>query len=389
VKLITKMHRVFICLWLCLAGCVFAFGQQTSAQADSASKIIGTWEGAVDAGTARIKLVLHITGAKDGSLSGTIDVPEQGATALAIDSISVSDSTLHFEMKSLASLYEGKVAKDFSHINGVWKQAGQALPLDFKRAESNATEGLLKLEKIDAGGHALNMLIGGAGTPAVIFEGGFGAGIASWSSVQKDIAGFTRTASYDRAGLNQSELGPKPRSAKQIALELHAALQKAGIAPPYVFVGHSFGGIYVRVFADMYPKEVAGMVLIDPSQEAFEDWAKTHEEAKRTDLDEQFAKASQGVRDESAEVGRSYEQARAAKVPAGVPVILLSAMRDDTMPEAVRKIWVARHEEWIAKVPGGKHVIAENSGHFIQAEQPQLVIDTIRQVVDQWRLSKH
>src|SRR6185369_968047 len=147
------------------------------------------------------------------------------------------------------------------------------------------------------------------------------AGIASWSTVQKDVAAFAQTVSYDRAGLGQSDPGPKPRNAKQIATELHAALQKAGVKPPYVMVGHSFGGIYVRVFADMYPKEVAGMVLIDPSQEAFEDWTKTHPEAQRAGRDEEMAKASPGVREESSQVSASYAQARAAKVPAGIPVI--------------------------------------------------------------------
>jgi pimeloyl-ACP methyl ester carboxylesterase len=149
----------------------------------------------------------------------------------------------------------------------------KSLPLTFKRiVKDDSSESVLKLQKVDVGGHGLQLLVGGQGSPAVIFEGGFGAGIASWSTVQKDVAAFTQTVSYDRAGLGQSDLGPKPRSAKQIATELHVALQKSGVKPPYVMVGHSFGGIYVRVFADMYPKEVVGMVLIDPSQESFNDW---------------------------------------------------------------------------------------------------------------------
>ena len=89
--------------------------------------------------------------------------------------------------------------------------------------------------------------------------------------------------------------------------------------------------------------------------------------------------------EEFAEVNTSYQQARAAKVPAGVPVILLTAMKDDTMPAGVRKVWAEKHEEWIAKVPGGKHIVVENSGHFIQAEQPQVVIDQIKQAIDQAR----
>src|SRR2546422_2954561 len=380
----TKMYRSVISLWLCLVGCVFAFGQKPAPPADSSPSVIGTWEGTLDAGMAKLRLVLTIADAKDGALFARHNSPDQGATDLPIDSLSVAGNTLHFEMKSLAAMYEGKLESD-AQITGEFRQGGQALALTFKRTGRTATKSLLTLRKIDVSGHNLNLLVGGEVTPTVVFEAGFGAGLTSWSTVQSNIAKFALTVSYDRAGIGQSEAGPKPRAAKQIALELHTALQNAGIGPPYVLVGHSFGGIYVRVFADMYPKEVAGMVLIDPSQETFDDWTRTHQEAQRTALDEQIAKASQGVRDESAEVNTSYQQARAAKVPAGVPVILLTAMKDDTMPAAVRKVWMEKHEEWIAMVPGSKHIKVENSGHFIQGEQPQIVIDAIRQVIDQSR----
>jgi pimeloyl-ACP methyl ester carboxylesterase len=240
-------------------------------------------------------------------------------------------------------------------------------------------------KKIDAGGHSLNILISGEGSPTVIFEAGSGAGLESWSAVESITAEFARTVSYDRAGIGQSEPGPKPRTANQIAAELHTALQRADIAPPYVLVGHSFGGIYARVFADMYPQEVAGMVLIDPSQEAFVDWTKTHLEADSGTLDEQMAKAPQGVRDELAGESASYAQARAAKVPACIPVILLTAMKDDNMPAEVTEVWVDKHEEWIATVPGGKHILVKNSGHSIQNEQPQVVLDAIKEVIDRLR----
>ena len=216
----------------------------------------------------------------------------------------------------------------------------------------------------------------------MILEGGFGAGIASWSIVQNEIAKFAQVVSYDRAGVGQSEPGPLPRSAKQISQELHTALQKAGIKPPYVLVGHSYGGPLVRVFASMYPGEVAGLVLIDPSQEEFEDWTKTHPLPKMKEIEDQIAKGPQGLRDEYAGVKVTYEQARAAKVPAGIPVILLSAMTTD-LPAEAKKMWKDKHEEWVAKVPGAKLIAAEKSGHFIQAQEPQLVVDTIRQVIEQ------
>ena len=390
-----NLKRTAICSVLAVVSCVLALGggefrkmaaqQNKPPAALSPRDVIGTWEGTLDAGVAKLRLVLHIAAERDGSLHADLDSPDQGAKGLPIDTVSVNGATLRFEMKSLGALYEGKVGNDPLLIVGEWRQQGQAFPLTFKRVGETPTVSLLKLERIDAGGHTLTMLIGGEGTPAVVFEGGFGVGIASWSTVQSDVAKFSRTVSYDRAGLMQSEAGPKPRSAKQIALELHTALQKSGIRPPYVLVGHSLGGIFIRVFADMYPKDVAGMVLIDPSQEAFDDWARSHQIAQPKDDQAQLTKLSQGIRDESAAVDTDFQQARGAKLPAGIPVILLTAMKDENVSAETRKVWVEKHDEWISKVAGGKHIKVEKSGHFIQGEQPQIVIDAIKQVIDQAR----
>lgn len=341
----------------------------------------GSWEGTLDVGAAKLRLVLHIT-SKDGELSAKLDSPDQGATGLTIDTIRVAGDTVSCEMTSLGAAYQGKFNKDGSQIDGEFSQQGQKFPLTFKRMGQSETSGsILNLQKVDLGGRSLNLLIGGAGSPAVVFEGGFGAGIASWSTVQKDVAAFAQTVSYDRAGLGQSDVGPKPRSAKQIALDLHAALEKASVKPPYILVGHSFGGVYVRVFADMYPNEVAGLVLVDPSQEAFDDWTKKNATDQRKVEEGRISQAQQGVRDEWQALDASYAQARASKVPKGIPVTLISATRDESpmSPEA-KKIWVEKQKEWLNTVPGSKHIITNKSGHFVQAEEPATVIEAIREI---------
>src|SRR2546423_515431 len=147
-----KMYRTVICLWLCLMSCGLVFGQKPIPPTDSSPSVIGTWEGTLDAGAAKLRLVLHIDGAKDGALVARLDSPDQGATDLPIDFLSVADNTLHFEMKSLGAIYEGKLESDGAQLTGEFRQGGQALPLTFKRTGRTATKSLLTLRKIDAGG---------------------------------------------------------------------------------------------------------------------------------------------------------------------------------------------------------------------------------------------
>ena len=119
----------------------------------------------------------------------------------------------------------------------------------------------------DAGGHKLHLNVQGTGSPTVIFENGSADFSFIWAFVQPEVAKFTTAVSYDRAGYAWSEPGPLPRTNRQICYELHTALNNAGIHPPYILVGQSYGGFLVRAFARYYPKEVAGIVLVEAIQE--------------------------------------------------------------------------------------------------------------------------
>ncbi len=113
------------------------------------------------------------------------------------------------------------------------------------------------------GGHRMHIQCMGEGSPTVILEAAGGHFSATWGLVQPQVAQTSRVCAYDRAGYGWSEPGPEPRDAGQIASELHTLLAGAGIEPPYVMVGHSVGGIYIRVFNAQYPGEVVGSVLVD------------------------------------------------------------------------------------------------------------------------------
>lgn len=120
---------------------------------------------------------------------------------------------------------------------------------------------------VGVGKFRLNLYCTGYGAPTVVLDAGLADALDSWRRVQPEIARFTRVCSYDRAGYGYSDPGPMPRTSERIASELHALLRSAGEVPPFLLVGHSFGGFNVRVFNGKYPDEVAGIVLVDATQE--------------------------------------------------------------------------------------------------------------------------
>ena len=124
---------------------------------------------------------------------------------------------------------------------------------------------------VDIGsGCRLYMLEKGSGGPTVLFESGIAATNLNWCRIQETVSQFTHTASYDRGGLGWSSPASSARTPGNIAIELHAMLEAAGIKPPYVLVGHSFGGLVMRRFTLLYPEDVAGVVLVDPMR--CEEW---------------------------------------------------------------------------------------------------------------------
>jgi pimeloyl-ACP methyl ester carboxylesterase len=233
-------------------------------------------------------------------------------------------------------------------------------------------------DRVDVGGRLLRMRALGEGAPAVILEIGIGGPLEEWELVQPEIARFTKVVSYDRVGAVelQSKL-----TGQDVCRELHAALQKTGIKPPYVLVGQSLGGMYNRTFASLYPNEVVGMVLLDPTQEAFIDWMKLHhpKEKLSPELVKSFATAA-GFWDTIREL-KSMES-----LPS-VPVTVVTATKfiNDPLRIETLPIWTASHAKWVKSLPQGRHVLAPESGHGVQVEKPDLVIQLIRETVEQVR----
>jgi pimeloyl-ACP methyl ester carboxylesterase len=231
---------------------------------------------------------------------------------------------------------------------------------------------------VNVDGRVLRMRIEGQGSPAVVLEIGLGGPLEVWDMVQPEVAQLTKVVAYDRIGAVETD---PSLSGEEIARELHAALQKAGVKPPYVLVGQSFGGVYNRLFASMYPDEVAGMVLLDPTQEEFLDWMKIHY-PKHT-INKRM------VRNWAAAAGfwDTMDELKASAPLPDVPVVLVTGTKfiDDEMRLKTLPKWTESHAKWVKSLPQGRHVLATESGHGVEIEVPDLVVELITEVVESAR----
>ena len=258
-----------------------------------------------------------------------------------------------------------------------------------QRRASNERQSLEQL--VDGGGRRLYLKCSGearAGKPVVVLDAGMGDTSAAWSSIEPNVSQFARVCSYDRAGLGKSDRAPQAHTSHDMVNDLHNLLAKAGINPPYVLVGHSFGGMNVRLYASEYPKEVAGMVLVDSTHEDENDRmlaAQPPEIAKNARPEDMIIRTAENL-----DFNKSVDQVRAAKWRSDIPLIVLTRGRatfnanDYAVPSLAPKFEQIRLElqqELVSRSAKGKQIIAEKSGHYIQRDQPDLVIEAIREVI--------
>ncbi len=232
--------------------------------------------------------------------------------------------------------------------------------------------------RISAGDHRVRMLIAGKASPSVILETFGPAYLECWNQIQPEIAKFAKVVSYDHAGYWGSEPGPKPRDAKQLARELRTALQNANVPPPYFLVGYSFGGPYIRVFASLYPEEVAGLVLVDPAQEEFMSWLN-----RRFPNLNAVTEADRQKQDEWGCQWPSLNQAHEARLP-NIPITLISAAQ--TGGPLLRRLlpeWMGAHRRWLSQFPKARHLVTTNSGHGVVFTEPKLITDAVKLMVEQ------
>lgn len=298
---------------------------------------------------------------------------------------------------------------------------------------------------IDVGGHHLHAVCRGEGRPVVVLESGIAASSLSWALVQPAVAAFTRVCAYDRAGLAWSDAPSCPRTFTRIVDELAAVLARVAPGGPFVLVGHSFGSFVVRAYAAREAERVAGVILIDPPTE----WlTMTRERARMLSGGVHLSrigallarlgvvraclalltggapaaprgfvkifgptaartlerlvgevrklppdvhpvvqshwsqpKCFDAMADSLMALERERETIAAVSVPPAVPVVVISGC--DQPPEQM-----AAHRLFAESSRTGRHIIAARSGHWIQFDQPELIIGLIRDLVDSARAGR-
>lgn len=241
---------------------------------------------------------------------------------------------------------------------------------------------------VDIGERTLFLDCGGTGAPAVILEAGGGGDSSGWHGVLPDLRRFSRACAYDRAGTGRSSAAPRPHTLQQMIDELDALLERAQLDPRYVLVGHSLGGLLVRLYTSQHPDDVSGLVLLDPTTEQQADrlWSQLPAELMaqfRTAL----SQSPDGLDYDSFVAGMA--QLHGAERSLGQrPLIILTAMGSQTaepgvpadVAERMAREWLALHAEVSRLSSNSAHLVVD-TGHDIAHDAPAIVVAAIAEVV--------
>jgi pimeloyl-ACP methyl ester carboxylesterase len=249
----------------------------------------------------------------------------------------------------------------------------------------------------DVGGHRLYLSCIGAGSPAAVLESGLGETSSGWSVIAHELARSTRVCVYDRAGRGASEPAPAPQDGAAVATDLHTALSLAQVAGPFVLVGHSTGGGYVRIFAGRYPKDVAGVVLLDaqpaeaftrlPDFPGFYRWfriasglfpslAQVGVGRLFFDADHASARHWRSVRNEFAALPATLAQAQLVQSLGDRPMMVVTAVRESQAG------WLPLQDELATLSTNSIHRVLQDASHSSLLEDRQDAAESIQAILD-------
>lgn len=221
----------------------------------------------------------------------------------------------------------------------------------------------------------------GAGNPTVILDAGLNMTRESWGEIPAGVSKFTRVCVYERAGLGDSEsIAGNGRTSREIVAELATLLENADEKPPFLLAGHSFGGFNTRLFAATFPQKTAGLILIDASSEdEFEIYSALKNGAEK----EKYLLHESGANYERINLLESARQVREASEIKGIPIVVLSAEGDFAPPEQeLKEAHLKLQQNLARKLSAEQYIFVPNSGHFVQQDNPDVVLKAIRNLTE-------
>lgn len=225
-----------------------------------------------------------------------------------------------------------------------------------------------------------NTLIIGTGSPTIIFESGLGTPLSNWDKIQTSISANYQTISYDRKGLGESPATDKPRTLDNLVNDLDSLITQNKIDGPIILVGHSIGGHIVRKYQQSFPSKVAGLFLIDPTneyiyEEVFNQMSPESADSMKTAWDNNFKKGPIGVYNEWKEAYDIDQIMRKCPLPANVPItILASYQKSKFLTKTNIQIKKKQFSDWKKDKPNVKILNTTNSGHYIHLGEPEWVV---------------
>jgi pimeloyl-ACP methyl ester carboxylesterase len=271
-----------------------------------------------------------------------------------------------------------------------------APPLHTSHAQEvspEATPVLRFRDTVEVDSRDLGLSCFGSGSPTVVLVGGYRRPSEDvWPPTVDEVSSMTRVCVFDRAGMGMSDPAPTgSQTHADVAADLHAALEASGEPGPYVLVGFSIGGPFVRLYASTHPQEVAGLVLVDPVPMGYPQptgWGPTlHEILEREAPDEAEAErlVDEGRDPEHTAPINSFvgeEELLAAPAPPAVPAVLIvrGPLDPDPIPQ-LEAVWQEANRA-LAQDLGARVIVAEQSGHFVPTDEPEVVIAAIEAVVE-------
>ncbi|MBB5203262.1 pimeloyl-ACP methyl ester carboxylesterase [Inhella inkyongensis] len=235
----------------------------------------------------------------------------------------------------------------------------------------------------------LEVLQLGEGQASVVLEAGFATGWSTWRKVLPGLAPQARLLAYSRAGVGASDPAPTVPTVDDRVRDLEGLLAASKLPPPYVLVGHSYGGLVVRAFAARHPEAVAALVLVDPASETYTP-ALRKIEPQRADADDAalLQRAPARFKAEYEWVMKALGQGLAieSRPLQQRPTVLLTSIKPEwpdlvAFTPAGREVWRQEHARWLAPQRNSLHWVTDVSGHHIQQEEPELVVQAVQAAI--------